>query len=308
MSEGWPARSGPPVEPLHRVLGDLLQERRRVLVDLAEVVVAVAHGRLAVDAGEHHAGGEVGAVQAGVGAVVALVQLEVRAPFVGFLERQADGDDQRADRVARLHIQLFDRPDHRGVVFLVRLGIGMGHVERRLAAGGRDLLGEVGDGGGELGRMVLFRRGGAEALQDDELERVLHPQLARLQIAVDVVVEQHGAADGGGFVLQRLQVRQARGRDHAPHVVVQAVVVIEIAVADEQHPFGLRGLQRLDGGGRGVRAGGGAQGGEGESQDGGGEQGDAQGAGAGKHRCLLSLGLCPWDVCSRGPWALMAPL
>ena len=69
-----PRWASAPEEAAHRLLGHALQERGGFPVHLAVVVVGVADGRLAIQARVHHAGGEVGADQVRVAAVVGLLQ------------------------------------------------------------------------------------------------------------------------------------------------------------------------------------------------------------------------------------------
>ena len=240
------------VERAHRVLGDLLQEGRGVPVDLAVVVVGVAHRRACVQRGVGDAGREVGADQVGMAAVVILLQLEARLAAIGFLERQADRDHQRTDAVAGLDVQLLGLAQHVRMVVLVRRGVGVRHVKRGLGAARLDQRAALGHRLDEGRAALLGHRRGAVALQHDHLEGRLDAEHARLEVMRQVVLSERAAGNGDRLVAILFLVRLVVLDRHAPHVVVQAVAVIQVAVADEQYAARRVDAERSDLGCHGI--------------------------------------------------------
>ncbi len=128
----------------------------------------------------------------------------------------------------------------------MRLHVGVRHVEGGPGAVLLDLLVEVGDRRREGAAPFVGADRPAAALQDDHLERLLDAELAALEIGRDAVMVQRRSADRRGLVPVLLFVGGVRGNRHAPHVIVQAVAVVEIAVADEEDTLGRVGRGRLD--------------------------------------------------------------
>ena len=172
------------------------------------------------------------------------MQFDIGPLAIGFFKSESHRNDQCTDSIAGLHIQRFDLADHVRTGELARTDVGMGHVKRGLAA----TFGDFGAEPFDILIETLDRRFGigrrAVALQDHQLKRFLDADIARRGQVFDVVVPQRCAADGCGFVLQ-LQRRITRSHQ-AADMIVQAVAVIKITVADEQHTLGRIHLRLFD--------------------------------------------------------------
>ena len=107
----------------------------------------------------------------------------------------------------------------------------MGHDRPRRT----DLRAHFGGQFAKLLAALLGERFVARALDDHEIEGFVNTEPARFQQRVNGMVRQPRPADRGGLVLVVAGRVRADFLGNALYMVVEAVVVIKVAVADEQN-------------------------------------------------------------------------
>ena len=178
------------------------------------------------------------------------MQDDIGTPPQCLFERQSDGDDHGIEPVCSVDIESRGLRGHIWRIAAMRRRIGWRHVENRFRTGGADCRRVPCRGLVEALPAFFGEGGGADPLQDYQLEGVIDPKVGMIDQVRHGMIPQRRAADGGGFV-GWLRIAQHSGSDDHPlDVVVQAVVVIKVAVAHEEYRLRLCLIQLPDCGSR----------------------------------------------------------
>lgn len=122
--------------------------------------------------------------------------------------------------------------------------VGVGHVQGDSRSRCADLGVQFDGRAPEPSAAIRGQDLAAAALENHEFEGLVDTELAWLEQIVDAVVRQPRPTDGRRLVLIVARLVRTQLLGDSSNVVVHAVAVVEVAVADEEHTLG-RGAVEL---------------------------------------------------------------